>query len=292
MTVFQLYKQAASFLEEKEIENFEAEARFLTEKACGIAHETYLLERNRTVLEREKKAALSLCEKRASGIPLQYLLEKWEFMSLDFYVGQGVLIPRPETEQLCEYVIEKAKNMKNPVIFDLCSGSGCIGLSLKHTIADAEVYLIEKSDQALRYLEKNRIALGFGSNTVLIKGDILKGFDGFSFLPKPDIIVSNPPYIKTCEIPLLQKEVLFEPSLALDGGEDGLLFYRALADLWLPHIKDGGFIAVECGEEQASDISALFLENCPQTEIVKDFNNINRIVAGFIQATERTENVI
>lgn len=281
MTVFELYKYLEKSLCQSGFENASNESRLLCECACGISHESFLLERSRQASDCETQKAYDLLERRLGGFPLQYLLEKWEFMGLEFSVGQGVLIPRPETEELCDFVIEKLKAMENPVVFDLCSGSGCIGISIKHYVPNAEVYMVEKSLEAIKFLEVNRTVLGFSQNTVSVCGDILKGYEAFDFLPRPDVIVSNPPYIKKGEIPLLQKEVQFEPLQALDGGEDGLIFYRTLSEKWLPHIKSGGFMAVECGEEQAEDISDIFLKNSAKTQIIKDFNNTDRFVAAY-----------
>lgn len=281
MTVFELYKKSTSILENECIDDAAFDARLLVECACNIKHGDFLLERYREASEEEAGKAFNFTDKRISGQPVQYITGRWEFLDMEFSVGEGVLIPRPETEELVVSVAEKIRKRERPVVFDLCSGSGCIGLSVKNLCPEADVYMIEKSEDALVFLEKNRMDLGFGNNTVLIQGDILKGYEGFSFLPRPDVIISNPPYIKTEEIPSLQKEVQLEPLMALDGGEDGYIFYRCLSEKWLPFIKEGGFMAVECGEEQAPSVASMLLENAKETEIVKDFNGIERMVFAF-----------
>lgn len=281
MTVFELYKKCTDILEKEGIEDASLDARLLTERACNINHGSFLSERYREASDKEVSDILSYAEKRISGQPVQYIIGKWEFLDMVFSVGEGVLIPRPETEELVMIAVEKIKKMTKPVVFDLCSGSGCIGLSIKNLVPEADVYMVEKSDEALRFLEKNRIDLGFGNNTVLIKGDILKGYEGFSFLPKPDVIISNPPYIKTEEILTLQREVQNEPHMALDGGKDGYVFYRCLSEKWFPFIKKGGFMVVECGEEQAVEIASMFTKNAAETDIIKDFNGIDRMVSAF-----------
>lgn len=281
MTAFELKNNLQKELGKADIENANEEARLLCEFVCDIKHGDFLFKRNEAVDEAVCKRASELCQRRINAEPLQYILGKWEFMGLEFKVGRGVLVPRPETEVLCEFVIDKIKNKEKAVVFDLCSGSGCIGLSLKHFVPTADVYMIEKSAEAVKYLEQNRINLGFARNTVAVQGDILGGYEKFSFLPKPDIIISNPPYIRTEEISLLQKEVQNEPFMALDGGEDGYVFYEALCEKWLPYIKDGGLMAVECGEEQAATISSMFMKNASETEIIKDFNNVERIVVAY-----------
>ena len=278
MTVFELYKKITEIFDREKIEDVSLDARLLVEYACNINHGEFLFKRDREADETEIEKVMSYSERRISGEPVQYITGKWEFLDMEFSVGEGVLIPRPETEELVMYAAEKIKKMKKAVVFDLCSGSGCIGLSIKNLVPDADVYMIEKSDDALRFLEKNRIDLGFGNNTVLVQGDILNGYEGFSFLPKPDVIISNPPYIKTEEIDTLQKEVRKEPHMALDGGEDGYVFYRCLSEKWLPFVNEGGFIAVECGENQAVKIASMFSKHSKETEIIKDFNNTERMV--------------
>lgn len=281
MTVFELYKTLEERLNENGFQNTSNEARLLCECACNIPHENFLFERSRQSSASETEKAFDFLERRLGGFPLQYILKKWEFMGLEFSVGEGVLIPRPETEQLCEFVIDKIKDRKKTVVLDLCSGSGCIGLSIKSFVPSAEVYLVEKSPEAARFLELNRSHLGFARSVVSVSADILGGYESLDFLPRPDVIVSNPPYIKKDEIPTLQKEVQFEPAMALDGGEDGLMFYRAISEKWLGCLNDGGFAVVECGENQAKEISDMFLQKTGKTEIIKDFNQIERFVAAY-----------
>ncbi len=213
--------------------------------------------------------------RRKNGEPLQYILGKWDFYDMTFSVGEGVLIPRPETEMLVDFALEKLKNIPNPVVFDLCSGSGCVGLSVAKHRPDAKVYLLEKERNALRYLLKNKVDSGLENVTVIF--DDLFTVD-LSLFPEADLILSNPPYINSDEIATLQKEVLFEPSTALDGGEDGLVFYRCLAERWRDKVKKNGFMAFECGEEQSKAIIHIFKDKFVESNVIFDFNNIDRIV--------------
>ncbi len=213
--------------------------------------------------------------RRKNGEPLQYILGKWDFYDMTFYVGEGVLIPRPETELLVDFALEKLKDKNSPVIYDLCAGSGCIGLTLAHHIKDATVYLLEKEEGALKYLLQNKEKYNL-TNAIIIKGDLFSV--DFNEIPMADIILSNPPYIPTCEIKDLQKEVHFEPLSALDGGNDGLIFYRCLADKWISRINHNGFLAMECGDGQSSDIINLFNEKITSKQVIYDFNDIDRIV--------------
>ena len=263
-----------------DIDDGDIEARYILEKVSGITYSQMLFKVDDEISEEIYNDALTMVDRRLSGEPIQYILGYWDFMDFTFKVGEGVLIPRPETEILVEYISDKIKNIAEPVIYDLCSGSGCIGLSLKKLNINAKVFLVEKSDKALAYLKENhRTLCGDLDNMTVIQGDILKPED-FANLPKADVIVSNPPYIRSDEIPTLQSEVLREPVMALDGGDDGLIFYRCLVSEWTKHLKDGGFMAFECGEDQAEDICKLFSEINFDSEIVKDYNNIQRIVIG------------
>lgn len=280
MKIIDIYKNAVRRLSEASIEDAAYDAKILIEHCFALRYSDIIMNSDIAFGEDKVSQFNILLDERISGRPLQYIVGKWEFMGLEFEVGEGVLIPRSETEMLVEYALQKLKGRDNPVVFDLCSGSGCIGLSLKKLMPSARVFMVEISDGALKFLERNRENLGAAKETCVIKGDILKGFEAFSALPKPDVILSNPPYIKREEIKELQSEVQREPSLALDGGEDGYDFYRVLADKWLPYINENGFIAVECGEEQASDIASMFSRHFVETEILNDFADIERFVVG------------
>lgn len=213
--------------------------------------------------------------RRKNGEPLQYILGNWDFYDMTFLVGEGVLIPRPETEMLVDFTLEKIKDKESPVIFDLCAGTGCIGLTIANHKKDATVYLFEKEEKAFKYLVKNKEKYKL-DNVTIIQCDI---FDyDINLLPLCDILLSNPPYIETDEIKSLQNEVLFEPISALDGGTDGLNFYRIIYDKWLQKVKKNGFVAFECGEEQSQPIRDIFKSKTTSSKVLFDFNDIDRIV--------------
>ncbi len=218
----------------------------------------------------------TILARRVSGEPLQYILGKWEFMGLDFFVGPGVLIPRPETEMLVELAVNELAYRNESVVFDLCAGTGCIGISIAKICKNAQVYLLEKFPQAFEYLKTNLESYCL-DNATAICCDISEGFSAFG-LPQPDIILSNPPYIPTAQMACLQSEVLHEPQQALDGGPDGLDFYTSLKELWFPNIKAGGLMVIECGEDQAGRISNSFLQKSDKVVIRNDFNGIARTV--------------
>lgn len=209
-------------------------------------------------------------KQRLSGVPLQYLLGEWEFYSLPMLVGSGVLIPRPETELLID--IAKTLIDKNSVCIDLCSGSGAIAITINKTIG-SKTYALEKYEDALSFLEKN-IALN-GADVTIIKEDVFK----FSTDLKFDLIISNPPYIKTDDLPLLQKEVSFEPKTALDGGKDGLMFYKHISS-FKSMLKENGAILFEVGFDQADDVCEILTKNGFKTKIFKDLSGVQRAVLG------------
>lgn len=207
-----------------------------------------------------------------SGEPLQYVLGEWDFYDSTFKVGKGVLIPRPETEELVEKCVQIINTLDTPIIYDLCSGSGCIAVSIAKKVKNSFVYAVEKYDDAFKYLLENSNDC---ANVKAVKGDVLNpDFD----LPKADLIVSNPPYIRTEDIDGLQQEVLQEPVSALDGGKDGLSFYRAICDIWSSRLKSGGFVAVEIGNEQADAVKEIFSEKFENVCVFKDCYNNDRIV--------------
>ncbi len=280
MTTYRaLYQEAVAALRLADNPDAPFDARCLMEKAFGMDRSALALHGGEEPAKEEMDRFLALVRCRAAGEPLQYLLGEWPFLDESYQVGPGVLIPRPETELLAQTVLRLTAQLEKPVILDLCAGSGCIGLSIAKRRPDAQVYLLEKSPEAYAYLCQNGAHLAL-HNAHWGLGDVLEGFAS-SHLPAPHVIVSNPPYVASAEIASLQREVLREPHMALDGGEDGLLFYRALARQWLPFLKPGGFIAVECGESQAEKIEFLFLPQHIQTQILKDYRGIPRIVAGW-----------
>jgi len=236
-----------------------------------------LLHRRDFVSKETEAKALRLLSRRIGGEPLQYLIGEWDFLDETFNVGPGVLIPRPETEELVLLCEKRLKGKSSPVIFDLCAGSGCIGLSLKKRLPDARVTLFECSDPALGFLRSNTERLGLSDQVHILCCDVLNGPPAGS-ASHADLIVSNPPYIPTAELSALQREVQREPAMALDGGADGLLFYRAFASLWRSALKPGGCFAFECGELQGRLIASLFSAYGDRAEVLQDFNRIDRFV--------------
>ena len=191
---------------------------------------------------------------------------------------EGVLIPRPETETLVETIIEAIKTINNPHILDLCTGTGCIGLSLKKYIKDSCVDLCDISAEALKLAEENKRDLQFADGVRIFFMDVLKKPSDIGLY---DCICANPPYIESDEIETLMPEILYEPRLALDGGKDGYQFYRAIIDNFYESVKPGGILAFEAGQGQADKIKELMLKRgLYDISTVNDYAGISRVVAG------------
>ena len=276
MKVEELRKIITSALSECSYEEASFEADCIVADLLGVTNSVLPVIGSTEVKEETVKKSESFVKRRYNGEPLQYILGKWEFYGKDFYVGKGVLIPRPETELLIDIALDFLKNKKAPACFDLCSGSGCIGITLASLVSDSQVTVLEKSDEALSYLRRNK-ELNNTDNLEIVQADL---FDGASVFDnrKCDILLSNPPYIKRKVVPTLQREVQKEPVMALDGGEDGLDFYRAIADKWSACIKPDGMLAVEIGEEQGRDVSEIFSRYFADVDVIKDYYGNDRIV--------------
>lgn len=214
-----------------------------------------------------------LCLKRKSGYPLQYILGEWDFFGRTFTVGEGVLIPRADTETAVEVALSLDTEKK--VITDLCSGSGCIAITMREETG-ADVYAVEKSDKAIKYLKEN-IRLN-KSDINLVEGDVLSQ-EIKDKIPLSDMIICNPPYLTKEDMNALQKEVTFEPETALFGGDDGLYFYRGITSFWKDKIKENGYLIYEIGMGQEEDVRKILLENgfC-DVRFQKDLGNIIRVV--------------
>lgn len=225
--------------------------------------------------------------KRISGIPLQYIIKKQEFMGFDFFVDDGVLIPRNDTEILVEEICDLSrkyfKNKDKIKIFEIGTGSGAISLSLARLISNSDVLTIDVSLDAIKIAEKNKENMKLKNVSILHK-DIFEDIDDIIRRGPFDIIVSNPPYIESEVIEGLQKEVKEnEPMLALDGGSDGLIFYRRIADIISSLLAKGGFLAVEIGHNQGEAVIELFkngYEDFEKVEVIKDLSGLDRVVIG------------
>jgi len=261
-----------NILKKADIESFAFDAAVLFEHTFGMTKTDVILNPDKLLCDDEY---ISLCNLRAGGKPLQYILGKWEFMGLDFKVNESVLIPRADTETLTEYIIEKGGS---PTVLDMCTGSGCIGISIAHFLKGAKVTLADISENALAVAKDNAEQNGVTVDVVL--ADLKNGYSDYFKENEFDVIVSNPPYIKSDDMETLSREVKCEPYIALDGGVDGTDFYKALILLWKDALKDGGIMVLESGYDTWQDICTLFTE-CGYRDIVtkRDINGIVRMVS-------------
>ena len=217
--------------------------------------------------EEQENKYLEEVKKIEKGYPLQYVTNKQEFMRLKFFVNDNVLIPQPDTEVLVEEAMERAEKIKNCKILDLCTGSGAIAIALKKYVPDATIYASDISGGALEVARKNakihKVDINF------IESDMFEKIED-----KFDIIVSNPPYIKTEVIPTLSKDVQNEPKIALDGGEDGMRFYRIIRKNIEKYLKEDGTLLMEIGYDQAKEIQEIFEGSI----CIKDYVGFDRVV--------------
>ena len=277
MTVNEIYQSGLKLLENNNIENSKFEAQSLLQKAFSLDRVGFIMHKTDKADENCSHNFLNFIEKRISGEPLQYILGEWSFMGFDFKVGRGVLIPRDDTEVVVNLCIDFLKNRTDKKTVDLCSGSGAIAVALDK-ISGAKVTAVEIDETAFSYLETN--VKENNSSVKPVMADALEICETFAD-GELDLIVSNPPYIKSADIETLQKEVQLEPRLALDGGEDGCYFYREIVNRWSRKLKKGGALAFELGEGQADTVKALMTEQgFSDFKISLDFGGVHRAIIG------------
>ncbi len=259
-------RKTADVLRQGEIESAEFEATQLVRAIVG---------RGLAVDGDQWQKILQLVQRRLKKEPLQYILGEWEFYGLPVKVGEGVLIPRADTEALAEEALKLLKPIENPTVFDLCAGSGCIGIALAH-YKNAKVTFFEKSPVALKFLKQN-------TELNSVTAEILE-YDVLTAPPcvgKADMIVSNPPYIRQEVIKTLSAEVLREPAMALDGGADGLVFYRHITSAWKPVLKNGGWLLFEIGFDQEAEVTEIMKSaGFSSVHCKKDLGGNPRVVLG------------
>lgn len=279
MTYRELYLLAKQKLAAESADSSSVESAALLLHFFGLDRPALALHGDEFPEESSEKNFLRAVEERAAHRPLQYILGEWEFMGLKLAVGEGVLVPREDTATLVEALSERLKNIPAPRGLDLCAGTGAVALGLSSMLSSPDILCVELSQKAFSFLEKN-IAAYPEFSVHALSGDVLSPKAAGRFLPESfDFIASNPPYIATEEIKTLQPEVQREPAMALDGGEDGLLFYRAILELWLPLLKKGGVLGVEIGDTQGKEIERLFSSyKLKNITVHKDMAGLDRAV--------------
>ena len=275
MNIEEILKKEINNLKQNNIENSTLKAKILLANILNVKKE-YLLIHSEEQVKQEDKIKYENCIKELiKGKPLQYITNKQEFMGLDFYVDENVLIPQPDTEILVEKAIEIAETTQKNKILDMCTGSGCIAISLAKKINNAQIIAVDISNNALNVANKNAINNNVENKIKFINSDMFNNIE-----EKFDIIVSNPPYIETETINKLEIEVQNEPHLALDGGIDGLKFYKIIANNAFKYLNENGYLLLEIGYNQQNSVTQLLQDigKYKNIETVKDLGGNYRVV--------------
>ena len=271
------YKTLVADLRAAGVEDPEAEASLLLEHFAGVSYATLLSDRDRTY---DIPALNEAIAHRRAHEPLQYILGAWEFCGRRFAVNEHCLIPRPDTEILVEEAIRRLP--AGAKFADLCTGSGCIAVATLCHRPDTQAVALELYEETLALATENARTNGVGERFSPICADLLSdGVDALAAHAPFDAILSNPPYIRTADIEELSEEVHKEPRAALDGGEDGLIFYCAILRDYAATVKPGGLILFEIGYDQADDLRGLCTTYLPDAdvEIIRDLGGRDRVVA-------------
>ena len=274
MTIKQAITKGMIMLKSNNVESPKLKARLLLQYVLDKPRQYIIVYDNKEIDKQQQWQYFVNIEKLTKGIPLQHITHRQEFMKMDFFVDENVLIPRPDTEILVEEVIKIAQKYNSPRILDLCTGSGAIAISLKKFVPNADITAVDISEKALEIAQKNAEKLEAKIN--FVKSDLFDKLDNKKF----DIIVSNPPYIRKDEIKKLSEEVQKEPKIALDGGEDGLDFYRIIAEQAINYLKTGSFLCFEIGYNQKNDVIKIIEDeqNYKNTYCKKDLYGNDRII--------------
>ena len=281
MTIKQAILQAIEAFEKAGVPDPRIDAELILCHLTGLDRMSMLMQGATTLTNEQEQRFSSLLLSRTRREPLQYLLGTQYFYGLPFQVDSRVLIPRQETETLCEWGVSHLRRLTNPCALDLCTGSGAIAVILKHECPHADVTAADLSTDALEVAAAN--ARLNQADVRFVQGDLWAPVQNATF----DLILSNPPYIPTMDCDTLQHEVMQEPRMALDGGADGLDFYRRIAEGAPAHLSPAGLIAVEVGIGEAQDVAVLFenAELC-DVQIINDLYGVERIVS----ARRRSDN--
>ena len=280
MNIGSLLNLATKMLKSKEIDTARLDSQLILGKVLN-KDKIYLIINSSEEVEKEKEDEFfKLINKRMENMPVRYILGEVDFMGLDFYIEEGVLIPRSDTEVLVEEVLKIIEEGENLYVCDLCSGSGAIGISLAYYRKNIIVDLIDFYEKPEKISKKNIIKNNLENQVKFIKSDLLK--EPIKSLKKYDIIVSNPPYIKEEVIETLMDDVKnYEPRSALSGGDSGLIFYERIVEESKKVLKENGTLAFEIGYDQGDSVSNIMKNNgYIDIKVVKDLAGLDRVVIG------------
>ena len=284
MTVFEILNWSAHYLKDHRVENPRLNAELLLARSLSLSREGLYARLQNLIREEEKETVESLMKRRISGEPLQYILGHQEFWSIDFQVDSRALIPRPETELLVEQtllILSEKSFKKPPVVLEIGTGSGAVAVALAKEAKDIFVVASDISGDALRLAKENTASSGLLHRIKFVHGNLLDPFRLLREREPFDIILSNPPYIPFLEIEGLDKEVRdYEPIIALDGGEDGLSFYRDIISQAPLYLKKGGWLLLEIGQAQGGKVSEFIDKrgDFSPPQLLKDLSGLERVV--------------
>lgn len=275
MTLSDTLKKAINILKESNIENPISTAKIVLANLLRQSKEYLLIHEKEELNTDCYNEYIEKINKIALGMPMQYITNNQEFMGLEFYVDEHVLIPRPDTEILVEEVLKIIDNKENLDIIDMCTGSGAIAISIAKYAPNNNIYAIDISTSALDVAKQNAEKNNVNTEIQFINSNM---FQNLKINIKADIIVSNPPYIETETIKTLDKQVQNEPKIALDGGSDGLNFYRNILENSKLYLKENGIILMEIGYNQKQPVINLFKTQFKQINCIKDLSGNDRVI--------------
>lgn len=258
------YREICESFRKVNIENYRGEAELLISEICGEFSEN---------ADYSDALLYDAVKRRCEGYPLQYIIGKWWFARCEFEVSEDCLVPRPDTESIVEEAVKLLP--QNARFADLCTGSGCIAISIVDIRADTSGLAVELYPKTLELAKRNAARNNVAGKIDFVEGDVLSG--EVLADERFDAIISNPPYIRTDVIDTLSVEVKHEPRAALDGGEDGLIFYRAIVEKYRKNLKDGGRFIFEIGYDQAEDIKAIAEKNGFNCIVKRDLGGNDRV---------------
>ena len=276
MTIKELLNQGIIMFKNEEIDAPKNKARAILQHTLKKTKEYTIIYDTNEVTQVQRDEFVKNIKRLIQGEPLQYITGVQEFMKINFVVNKDVLIPQPDTEILVEEVIKIANRLDNPLILDLCTGSGAIAISLAKNIPNAKIVATDISKNALELAKQNAKLNGVINNIDFIESNLFNKIKNIKF----DVIVSNPPYIPTDEIKTLPKDVKQEPIIALDGGKDGLDFYRKIYEKGNEFLNRQGYICVEIGYNQKDEVRKIIekKERYVQTYCIKDLCQNDRVI--------------
>ena len=290
LTLRRALREATEQLVDAGVDSPNLTAEVLLRHVLGLEQSELYLRLDNRLPRQSREYFQKLLDRRAGHEPVAYITGEKEFWSLEFNVTTAVLIPRPETELLVELALDHAREFirRDPIkILDIGTGSGAIAVSLAKHLPDAEIWAVDISNDALSVAQANAIRHHVSERVHLLQGDLFDSFDKVK--ATFDLIVSNPPYIRRAELANLPPEIRqWEPLTALDGGDDGLEFYRRIIGDWPSYVNDGGHMLLEIGSDMAGDVRDLFARAgcCPAAGIHRDYAGRDRVVAA-IKVTRR-----